>query len=204
MNKIDTLSKMNIIKFATDGRQKYNRISSNYFRYQIATSERNCLSSVAGEQVSVFAGSNLIYTLSDSQKGELIMKTDKWQKRVYRRRIPNFMSKDTWHNLRLACFKRDKYACQRCEQYNAQGRGLEAHHMMPRAEGGADDLTNLVTLCTTCHDYVEINGLKTLADIIGSYDAAPVEFAKPKPTQEREYSFTRPAWHRWVYGAGRK
>ncbi len=127
-----------------------------------------------------------------------------WQKRVYRRRIKDFKTKDEWHKLRIACLERDHYTCQRCEMRNKQGRGLSAHHMMPRSEEGADDIENLITLCHPCHDYVEILGLKTKTDIIGSYESAPVEMPKVKKDMKHKESFERPDWHRYVYGGARQ
>ncbi len=80
---------------------------------------------------------------------------------------------------------------------------MQAHHLQPREQGGADDVYNLVTLCNPCHDFVEVMGYTTLAEIIGSYEDAPIRNLPPKLDREREYSFKRPEWHRWVYGAGR-
>lgn len=51
-------------------------------------------------------------------------------------------------NVRIACLMRDGYRCQHCGQRN---RKLEAHHLMFRANGGKDTLTNLLTLCKRCH-----------------------------------------------------
>lgn len=125
-----------------------------------------------------------------------------WHKRVYRRRIKNFITKDDWHKLRMACLRRDSFTCQRCEKQSRQG--MQAHHIIPRDEEGADDISNLITLCNNCHDIVEIAGYKTKTEIIGSYEDAPVEFPKKKEvTKEREYSFTRPSWHKYVYGGAR-
>lgn len=101
----------------------------------------------------------------------------------------------------MECLGRDNFTCQRCEKKSRQG--LQAHHLIPREEGGADDIENLITLCNPCHDFVEIEGLRTKVDIIGSYENAPVKYAKPKRIKDDDYSFTRPEWHRWVYGAGR-
>ena len=127
----------------------------------------------------------------------------RWQKRVYRRRIKDYISKDTWQKIRMACLRRDKFMCQRCEKISKQGRGLGAHHLIPRDEDGSNDLTNLVTLCNPCHDFVEVSGFRTLAEIIGSYEEAPVLRKKEPPLSDEGYSFRRPVWHRAVYGAGR-
>jgi hypothetical protein len=43
---------------------------------------------------------------------------------------------------------RDGYQCQHCGQ---SARKLEAHHLIFRADGGKDTLTNLLTLCERCH-----------------------------------------------------
>lgn len=51
-------------------------------------------------------------------------------------------------NLRIACLMRDNYQCQSC--HKKQGR-LEAHHLHFRAQGGKDTLSNLLTLCASCH-----------------------------------------------------
>lgn len=32
-----------------------------------------------------------------------------------------------------------------------EGSGLDIDHIVPLAEGGTSDMTNLRTLCTTCH-----------------------------------------------------
>lgn len=54
-------------------------------------------------------------------------------------------------NLRMACLMRDGYTCQHC---SVQSVRLEAHHIVFRAQGGKDTLTNLLTLCETCHKKV--------------------------------------------------
>ena len=51
-------------------------------------------------------------------------------------------------NLRIACLLRDGYQCQHCGK--REGR-LEAHHVQYRQNGGKDTLSNLLTLCESCH-----------------------------------------------------
>lgn len=55
---------------------------------------------------------------------------------------------------RLWVLKRDAFSCQRCGvAYNARSSSkLEVHHVIPKARGGNDFSTNLITLCVTCHD----------------------------------------------------
>lgn len=52
-------------------------------------------------------------------------------------------------NLRIATLMRDNYTCQECGKKDCI---LEAHHIIPRRLKGADTITNLITLCNTCHD----------------------------------------------------
>lgn len=127
------------------------------------------------------------------------MATD-WHKKVYKKKVRQTMNSDEWKKLRDACFERDKYTCIRCEKTNKSGRGMSAHHLIPRSEYGADDVTNLVTLCHECHDIVEIEDIRLVVDIIASYTGDTVEIVKLEDVKHGEESFVRPAWHKWVYG----
>ena len=133
------------------------------------------------------------------------MKTD-WHSKVYRKKKRAFMNQDEWQKLRKAVFERDDFTCQRCDKRNGQGRGLSAHHLMPRSEGGADDIENLITLCNSCHDLVEINELRTKADIQGSYDGGYIEMPKEKTEKvtDEGYHFIHPDWHKYVYGGAKR
>ena len=51
-------------------------------------------------------------------------------------------------DLRLRCLQRDKGVCQICQRPKTN---IEAHHVIPLSKGGADDLSNLTTLCEDCH-----------------------------------------------------
>ncbi|BBY36320.1 hypothetical protein MMAN_04540 [Mycobacterium mantenii] len=54
--------------------------------------------------------------------------------------------------LRRACLRRDDYTCQQCGYQSEPNSGeLHVDHIHNRAEGGADVLDNLVTLCVPCH-----------------------------------------------------
>jgi hypothetical protein len=71
---------------------------------------------------------------------------------------------ESWHEKRREARKRDDYECQACGMGDAEhvsefGYGLEVHHIKPvRTFDNPDDanyLTNLVTLCTPCHQRYE-------------------------------------------------
>lgn len=51
---------------------------------------------------------------------------------------------------RFEIFKRDRFTCQYCGKHPPDVL-LEADHIVPRAAGGSDDLSNLTTACTDCN-----------------------------------------------------
>jgi len=124
-----------------------------------------------------------------------------WRKNVYRTSsYDQFFESDEWLELRRQTFKRDRQICQRCDR-RFKIADLNAHHIMPRAEGGADDIHNLVTLCEPCHDIVEIAGYRTRAEIAGSYEDQGEDAPMERPTEkDGEDPYHRPRWHKWVYG----
>lgn len=65
-------------------------------------------------------------------------------------------------NLRIATLMRDGYQCTPCGKKNTR---LEAHHIVPRSQGGKDTITNLITVCKPCH-VKSHQGKKTL-DVSG-------------------------------------
>lgn len=52
--------------------------------------------------------------------------------------------------------ERDDYTCQvdGCN-IRHEGKGTHAHHKLPRAAGGSDELDNLITLCSKHHRHLE-------------------------------------------------
>lgn len=70
-----------------------------------------------------------------------------------------------WPAQRRAARDRDNHTCQRCGLYQRRPR-LHVHHIQPRRTFGNDylagnALTNLVTLCKSCHRHVERRGWAT-------------------------------------------
>lgn len=122
-----------------------------------------------------------------------------WRSKVYHvNTTDEFYSSPEWRKLRRDCFARDNWRCLRCDK-RFRSEALNAHHMTPRLDGGVDDLTNLVSLCNECHDFVEISGFRNRAEIIGSYEKPATE--KPEPPKSLDdIDSKRPAWHKFVYG----
>ncbi len=56
-----------------------------------------------------------------------------------------------WDVLRRRVYARDGYRCNNC---GAVGTEVHAHHIVPLSKGGANQLTNLTTLCTACHTLI--------------------------------------------------
>lgn len=58
-----------------------------------------------------------------------------------------------WSKARVACRDRDNCTCQDCQVTEAEyGRTLDVHHIIDFKDGGSNDLSNLVTLCRSCHN----------------------------------------------------
>lgn len=80
---------------------------------------------------------------------------------------------DNWSEQRRAAVRRDNYRCQRCRRFRGQeGAKLDVHHIKPFKSFGyipgvnenykeANDLSNLVTLCKSCHTTVEPRGKRS-------------------------------------------
>ena len=64
------------------------------------------------------------------------------------------ISRHGWDKLRGRAIRRDGGACTNC----GSTERLEVDHVIPRSDGGSNQLGNLATLCHRCHD------LKTKAD----------------------------------------
>jgi len=52
------------------------------------------------------------------------------------------------HTWRQKVFWRDRYMCQKCSAKS----NLQAHHIVPRSQGGTNTVSNGLTLCVECHD----------------------------------------------------
>lgn len=57
-----------------------------------------------------------------------------------------------WRANRKKARERDNYTCQDCgTTETVLGKHLDVHHLISRAEGGTNDLDNLISLCRSCH-----------------------------------------------------
>lgn len=56
-----------------------------------------------------------------------------------------------WQQLRKRILSRDKGLCQPCLKVGKFRPGRDVDHIVPKAEGGTDDESNLQTACPVCH-----------------------------------------------------
>lgn len=116
-----------------------------------------------------------------------------WMKSTYApSQQESFWDSKEWKHLRSRVLRKANYICQRCDK-KFYSIDLSAHHIKPRAEGGADIFENLVCLCHPCHDFVEIHFLTSRASIIGSMPQMYVVTVQENRTEETD-------WRKWVYG----
>ena len=74
---------------------------------------------------------------------------------------------------------------------------LEVHHVMPRADGGQDNVENLILLCRTHHDRVEVEGIRNRELIINYVDEDEGNTATGHTPEDVG------DWRTWVYGGRR-
>lgn len=65
---------------------------------------------------------------------------------------------EDWRWQRRLCLERDNFTCQSCgkEKY------IQVHHIFPYEESKDNRLTNLISLCGSCHRKVELGTLSLL------------------------------------------
>jgi 5-methylcytosine-specific restriction protein A len=56
-----------------------------------------------------------------------------------------------WRKRRAQALRRDSALCQSCIKQGRYIPATEVDHIIEKAKGGTDDLSNLQSLCTPCH-----------------------------------------------------
>ena len=64
-----------------------------------------------------------------------------------------------WVQLRERILKRDQYLCGPCRDKGRTTPATEVHHILPKAQGGTDDMDNLVSTCSPCHREADARAL---------------------------------------------
>lgn len=88
---------------------------------------------------------------------------------------------DDWNKRRREVYTRDEHVCQNCDRVGGEkGDGiLQAHHVVPVSKGGVHSKSNLITLCSECHDAIHSDSL------------APTHESK-RPEKDEEKDFILP------------
>ncbi|MDD1748176.1 MAG: HNH endonuclease [Methanomassiliicoccales archaeon] len=81
-------------------------------------------------------------------------------------RLPPSMRTSAWRMIRSGVIERDGRRCRVCgKDLSAVPSWLtEVHHVRPKAQGGSDHPSNLITLCVMCHKRITVETL--LSDVI--------------------------------------
>jgi hypothetical protein len=85
--------------------------------------------------------------------------------------------------LRFEVFKRDGFHCQYCGR-TVPDVTLQADHIIPQADGGVDDIDNLITACTECNQGKGRVPLESLPERLPMPDP---EDARERALQLHEY-----------------
>lgn len=121
------------------------------------------------------------------------MTTEGWEPKVYHAKQRDGKLPANWGKIREKRLIKDGYTCQRCGNRDQ----LTVHHILPRADGGKNNQGNLITLCSPCHDEVEILGLKSRALITNwGHDNERIVDNRPIASSKD--------WRTWVYGGMRQ
>lgn len=56
-----------------------------------------------------------------------------------------------WRKLRLQVLRRDEYLCVKCAQAGLVVEATDVDHIIPKHDGGTNDMSNLQSLCSPCH-----------------------------------------------------
>jgi 5-methylcytosine-specific restriction endonuclease McrA len=59
--------------------------------------------------------------------------------------------KNSWYDLIKTVNKRDGGMCVICKSKGTFTKGSDTHHIIPLSKGGSNTMSNLITLCESCH-----------------------------------------------------
>ena len=88
--------------------------------------------------------------------------------------------------VRFSVFHRDAFTCQYCGRTPPQVV-LEVDHILPVAEGGGNDVCNLVTACFDCNNGKGANCLNDTPEEIAERTADRMEARRQRAEQVRAY-----------------
>ena len=119
-----------------------------------------------------------------------------WRSRVY---APGTPEGRLAKKLRRQAHRKTRGKCTRCGRRLRRAK-WSPHHIIPRAEGGSDDISNLRALCNKCHDIVELgeDGWELEELLRGDSSAIDPAVERKPATLDDEETWD---WRWWVYGS---
>jgi len=84
-----------------------------------------------------------------------------------------------WNSRRQQVLERDEFICQNCGiQGGSHGNAeLHAHHVVPKSRGGSHDVSNLISLCSDCHNTVHSKNAQ--APSHGQQQDSEIDYSNP-------------------------
>lgn len=125
-----------------------------------------------------------------AKKGVSASWEKRWRERVYHPSVGTVLPVD-WEHVSKIVKSRDKNTCKSC----GLKVGLTIHHIIPRDDGGTELLSNLITLCSDCHNRIEELEIKNKSEIIGFKKRKYI----PKAPRDKNDDISVD-WRSWVYG----
>ena len=122
-----------------------------------------------------------------------------WRRRVYHPRAVDDSISD-WDKIKAKVLKRDHKKCIICGSNNLE-EILTVHHIISRKLGGDEQLENLVTLCTYCHDGAEIEEFDNYEHFWQYVEEQKTLLENVQIVQKDESPDLD--FHKWVYGGYR-
>lgn len=86
-----------------------------------------------------------------------------------------------WDQRRREVYERDDYTCGNCGRRGGPhgDAQLHAHHVVSVSKGGSHDLSNLTTVCHSCHETIHGHGIPTEDSSSATGSASSTSAAEP-------------------------
>lgn len=86
-----------------------------------------------------------------------------------------------WDRRRRKVYERDGYTCGNCGQRGGPhgDAQLHAHHIVSVSKGGSHNLSNLTTVCHSCHETIHGHGIPTKGSPSSTNSASSTSAAEP-------------------------
>ena len=125
------------------------------------------LASLTSLPAACVGRSSELATSAKSEVQSLVARAEQWKRRLAARRRPKGPA---WKVTRTMVLERDHHRCAYC-----RSSAMTVDHIVPRAEGGGDSLSNLVACCGSCN-------AKKADKLLGILDTSHTTSMKPRYT----------------------